>query len=126
MNENVSIINRYFAAIQQLKADKIIRGLRTITERYGLNRWNLITLRNDPDGHTTMMQPAWLASLVRDYMVSPLWLLTGDGTFYRDGWTAEDVRGKLGINKPEKMQIPRKRGRPRKHPVENQLFADGV
>lgn len=46
MNENVRIINRYFAAIQQLKTDKIIRGLRTITERYGLNRWNLITLRN--------------------------------------------------------------------------------
>lgn len=33
MNENVRIINRYFAAIQQLKTDKIIRGLRTITER---------------------------------------------------------------------------------------------
>jgi hypothetical protein len=73
-----------------------------------------------------MMQSAWLASLARDYMVSPLWLLTGEGAFYRDGWTAEDVRGKLGISKPEKMQIKRKRGRPRKQPVENQLFADGV
>ena len=126
MNDNVEIINRYFAAIRLLKTDKIIRGLKTITERYGLNRWNLITLRENPDGHVTMMQSAWLASLARDYMVSPLWLLTGEGAFYRDGWTAEDVRGKLGISKPEKMQITRKRGRPRKQPVENQLFADGV
>lgn len=124
-DESVIIIGRFFEVVETLKKEKIIRGLKTLCDRYGWNRWNIQTMREDPAGHSTMLRPSWLAALVTDYMVNPLWLLTGEGLFFRDGWDAEKVRVMHG-RKPEKMQIKRKRGRPRKNPVENQLFTDGV
>ena len=33
----------------------------------------------------------WLEYLVRDYKVSPMWLITGDGSFFLDGWSAPSV-----------------------------------
>lgn len=123
-DENIIIVGRFFEIVETLKKEKIIRGLKTLCDRYGWNRWNVQTMREDPAGHSAMLRPSWLAGIVRDYMVNPLWILTGEGTFFRDGWDAEKVRSLH--KKPEKMQIKRKRGRPRKQPVENQLFADGV
>lgn len=125
MNENVLIINRFFESIERLKSEKVIRGLKTICDRYGINRWNALTLREEPEKHDGIFRTSWLSHLVRDYMVSPLWLLTGEGSFFRDGWDAAKVRETYG-KKPEKVQIKRKRGRPRKHPVEPQLFTADV
>ena len=123
-DENIIIVGRFFEVVETLKREKIIRGLKTLCDRYGWNRWNVQTMRENPAGHSTMLRPSWLAGIVRDYMVNPLWILTGEGTFFRDGWDAEKVR--TLHKKPKTMQIKRKRGRPRKQPVENQLFADGV
>jgi len=125
MNDNVILINRFFEVVNTLKKEKIVRGLKTICTRYDINRWNVLTMREQPEGHEGRFQPCWLSYLVRDYMVSPLYLLTGEGGVFRDGWDAEKVRQFYG-KKPEKVQIKRKRGRPRKQPVENQLFAEGV
>ncbi len=124
-DESVIIIGRFFEVVETLKKEKIIRGLKTLCDRYGWNRWNIQTMREDPAGHSTMLRPSWLAALVTDYMVNPLWLLTGEGAFFRDGWDAEKV-GVLHGKKPEKTQIKRKRGRPRKNPVENQSLRDGA
>lgn len=98
--ENEIIINRFFAAINRLADEKVIRGLNTFTERYHLNRRNIIKIRKDVKGHSGMFRASWVMFLARDYMVSPTWLLLGDGAFYRDGWDAEKVK---------KMQNPRKR-----------------
>lgn len=121
MITNTDIIKRYFAAIDALISARIVRGLKTICDRYALNRWNMVTLRNEPQAHIAMMQPAWLAWLVRDYMLNPLWLLTGEGDQFRDGWNAQRVH-ELHHGKPEKVQIKRKRGRPRKNNIENQTL----
>lgn len=123
-DENIIIVGRFFEVVETLKREKIIRGLKTLCDRYGWNRWNVQTMREDPAGHSAMLRPSWLAGIVRDYMVNPLWILTGEGTFFRDGWDAEKVR--TLHKKPKTMQIKRKRGRPRKQPIENQLFADRV
>lgn len=79
-SDSQQIVMRFFAALQRLKDDKAIRGKKTFTERYGINRWNMLTLEKDMS--RDIFQPAWLAYLVRDYGVSPRWLLTGEGDFY--------------------------------------------
>lgn len=73
---------RFFEALQILKANKIIRGKQTFTNRYGINRWNFNTLEKEPE--RDIFQVSWLEYLVRDYMVSAEWLLTGEGAFFRD------------------------------------------
>lgn len=91
--DSQQIVARFFQALARLKEHKAIRGKKTFTDRYNINRWNLNTLADD---HTRdIFQPAWLTYLVRDYHVSPAWLLTGDGDFYAPGWTPEDIRSTL-------------------------------
>lgn len=100
--EKEILISRFFVAIRCLADDGVIRGLNTFTSRYHLNRRNIIKLRNDTKGHDGIFSPVWLMYLARDYMVSPTWLLLGEGNFYRDGWDANKVRTL------KKMQNPRK------------------
>lgn len=80
---------RFFEALQILKANKVIRGKQTFTNRYGINRWNLNTLEKEPS--RDIFQVAWLEYLVRDYKVSPMWLITGEGSFFLDGWSVPSV-----------------------------------
>jgi hypothetical protein len=74
------IVNRFFEALRILKANKLIRGKQTFTTRYGINRWNMLTLEKEPE--RDIFQVAWLTYLVEDYNVSPTWLLTGKGEFF--------------------------------------------
>lgn len=79
--DSQQIVKRFFQALYRLKADRKIRGKQTFTNLYGINRWNMNTLEKEPD--RDIFQVAWLAYLVNDFDVSPLWLLTGRGDFYR-------------------------------------------
>lgn len=79
--DSISIVRRFFDALQRLKADRRIRGKKTFTDRYAINRWNLNTCEKQPE--RDIFQPAWLAYLASDYGVSPEWLLLGEGDFYR-------------------------------------------
>ena len=83
---------RFFTALDELKARKIIRGTQTFTRRYGLNRRNFGVLRNDLDAYIGRFDVAWLVYLVRDYKISPLWLLLGEGSMWMNGWTPDDVK----------------------------------
>lgn len=94
---DVDIVNRFFSALGKLKEDGCIGGLKTLTTRYGFNRWNATTLRDDPQGHYSSFRSSWLQFLVRDYHVNPYWLLLGSGDFYAAGFTAEIVKN-LNIN----------------------------
>ncbi len=78
--QSTHIVIRFFEAIQRLIDDKVIRGRKTFTTRYGINRWNFITLSREPSRN--IFQVGWLENLVRDYGVNPMWLLTGQGEFY--------------------------------------------
>lgn len=78
--ESQAIVKRFFDALYRLKEDRKIRGKQTFTRAYGINRWNMNTLEKEPE--RDIFQVSWLYYLVRDYGVSPTWLLTGRGEFY--------------------------------------------
>ena len=87
------IIKRFFEALQVLIENKVIRGKQTFATRYGINRRNLNSLEKEPG--RDIFQVAWLEYLANDYMVSPVWLLTGKGSFIADGWDADRVKSKV-------------------------------
>nr|UWI11189.1 MAG: helix-turn-helix domain protein [Bacteriophage sp.] len=98
------IIKRFFDALQILIDNKVIRGKQTFATRYGINRRNMYTLEKEPG--RDIFQVAWLENLVTDYMVSPVWLLTGNGSFFINGWDADRVKSKVKTEQEncEKLQ----------------------
>lgn len=80
--ESQIIIGRFFDALAQLKSDKRIGGKTPFAEKYNINRRNLYKLEKNYE--KDIFQVAWLSYLVRDYNVSAMWLLTGEGSFYME------------------------------------------
>ena len=79
-NDSARVVHRFFVALQFLKELHIIRGKKTFTDRYGINRWNMNACEKEPN--RDMFQVSWLSYLVRDYGVSARWLLLGEGAFF--------------------------------------------
>lgn len=79
--EGVAITKRFFEAIDTLCSMRRMRGLQSFTRTYNINRWNLITVKNDPEGH--ILKTECLSYLVRDYGVSSDWLLLGEGDMFK-------------------------------------------
>ena len=78
--EETQIIARFFGVLELLKEKRIIRGVNTFTERYGINRRNLYKLKQEPS--RKLFDTIWLKHLVTDYDVSAMWLLTGEGDIF--------------------------------------------
>lgn len=78
--EGVDITKRFFLAIDTLRSLHKLRGLQTFTKLYNLNKWNMNTIKNDPEGH--ILKTECLAFLVRDFGISAEWLLIGQGDMF--------------------------------------------
>lgn len=78
--DSQKIVERFFEAIYDLKRRRVIRGKQTFTRQYGINNRNFWVVEHDKS--RDMFQMGWLSHLVRDYFVSALWLLTGEGKMY--------------------------------------------
>lgn len=76
--ECIEITKRFFEALDMLKTQKRIRGMKTFTREYGENYWNFYTCRKEG----LRIKQEWLTYLVRDYDVSAQWLLTGKGGMF--------------------------------------------
>lgn len=73
----IVITKRFFVALDLLREQKKIRGVKTFTNKYNLNYWNMATLKKEP--HKRILKPEYIMYLVRDFSVSPMWLLLGEG-----------------------------------------------
>lgn len=78
--EGIAITKRFFLAIDTLQVMRKIRGLKTFTDKYGINYWNMSTLRKEPERR--FLKPEWLSHLVNDYGVNAKWLLVGVGNMF--------------------------------------------
>lgn len=78
--EGIDVTRRFFEAIDMLKMQKTIRGLQTFTAKYNINRWNMNTVKAQPE--KSVLKPEWLTYIVRDYNISAEWVLTGKGNMF--------------------------------------------
>lgn len=79
--EGIAVTKRFFEAIGMLKAQRRIRGMFTFTELYGINYWNISTVKAQPE--IRVLKPEWIVYLVRDYGISAEWVLTGKGDMFK-------------------------------------------
>lgn len=78
--EGVEITSRFFLALETLKNEKKIRGIQTFTRAHNINRWNLITVKNNPE--KAALKVEYIYYLCKDYHISPHWIIFGTGNFY--------------------------------------------
>jgi hypothetical protein len=78
--DGISITNRFFQAIETLRAQGEIRGLQTFTEMHGINRWNMNTVKFNPE--TSVLKPEWIFLLVSSFGVSADYIVTGRGKMF--------------------------------------------
>jgi hypothetical protein len=81
IQQTIDIVNRFYSAIDHLTNDGALHGTATFTKRYGIDRRNFLLQKKQPE--RMQFQAGWLEILVDDFGVSPDWLLTGNGDFYR-------------------------------------------
>lgn len=93
-DDATAITIRFFHTIDVLRRKRMLRGLKTFTDKYSLNYWNMATLKKNPSLHN--LRAEWLSYLVLDYGVSAKFLLTGIGTMF------EDSKIENGYNSVEK------------------------
>ncbi|OLA94195.1 MAG: hypothetical protein BHW64_04935 [Candidatus Melainabacteria bacterium LEY3_CP_29_8] len=79
--DSQEVIKRFFEAIYTLIERKEIRGKQTFTREHNIDRWNLNKLEQDKS--RDIFQVAWLSYLVKEYHISPEWLLTGRGEMFK-------------------------------------------
>lgn len=78
--ESIKIIERFFQVIDLLVESKQIRGVKTFTDRYDINRRNFYAVKKNHQ--RDIFQLAWLAYLINDFGVSSQWLMTGNGAMF--------------------------------------------
>lgn len=100
-SDGAEIVKRFFLALDQLIELRVLRGKKTFTDRYGINRWNFNTVQKQPAGG--MFKTIWLTHLVLDFGVSAHWLLTGEGEMLGK----KKQRTGRGFRKVQSSDIPR-------------------
>ena len=78
--ESIKIIERFYQALDQVIASKLIRGKKTFCDRHGIDRWNLNTVRKKPE--SDMFQLSWISALCNDFGISVEWIMTGKGGMF--------------------------------------------
>lgn len=91
-NDATPTVERFFFMLSILINEGVIRGVQTFTNIYGINRRNLLHIRNDIAHRWGAFNVAWLTYLVRDFKVSATWLLTGEGELFAEGWSPSSIR----------------------------------
>lgn len=81
--EAIAITKRFFLAIDILILQKKLRGMNSFAKKYNINYWNLYTLRKEPERR--ILKVEYIAYLVKDYEISPWYILFGTGGITNTG-----------------------------------------
>lgn len=73
----IEITRRFFEAVDYLVAARTIRGYKTVTDLWGIDRRNFAKLKAEPQHRT--LKPEYIYYLERDYGISSRWVVTGHG-----------------------------------------------
>jgi hypothetical protein len=79
----IQITKRFFEAIETLKKQGVIGGLQTFTKEFEINRWNMVTVKNNPD--KSILKPEWIYYLCHKYNISTNWIILGQGNIFNNG-----------------------------------------
>lgn len=77
-----AITKRFFLVLEVAISQRRIRGIKTFTDRHGINYWNFSTLKKEQNKR--MLKPEWLAYVVEDFDINAEWLLTGLGNMFKN------------------------------------------
>lgn len=80
--ESILIQERFYKALDKLIQLNALRGVKTFTDRYNINRWNFITQRNDPARN--QFQMSWIKHIHKDFGINSSWIITGEGNMFLD------------------------------------------
>lgn len=83
-DEACAITKRFFFALDVLIVQKKLKSLNAFATTYKLNYWNLCTLRKEPDRRVLKVE--YITYVVRDFNVSPDYILLGIGTIMRENF----------------------------------------
>lgn len=103
--ESVKIINRFYEALDVLISNRQLRGVKSFTDKYDINRWTLNNVRKDPK--SDMFQLIWASHLIADFGVSADWLMTGKGWMFgvENPKFQKVVHKNVGYNRKETTEV---------------------
>lgn len=97
LEANAAVVARFFTVIDTLKGERVLAGLQTYCNRYGIDRRNILQVRKQPT--RALFRIAYLIPLVREYHINAHYLLTGEGGLWQQGFGAETVKKLQKIRK---------------------------
>lgn len=103
-DERAKIVIRFFVALDTLIDQRVLRGTKTFTDMYDINRRNFQKLRSDIANKSTWFDIAWVYYFARDFYVSPTWLFTGEGGMLFPGRSFDELRAKYRPKLAKKLQ----------------------
>lgn len=77
----VDVITRFYDVIDKLIENKQIRGVSTYCTEYGIDRRHFYHQKDD--FNKGYFEVYWILPLIRDFRVSPDWILFGKGEMFR-------------------------------------------
>lgn len=102
--ERVKVITRFFGVLDTLIDERVLRGTKTFTDMYGINRRNFQKLRADIENKSTWFDIVWVIYFARDFYVSPTWIFTGEGGMLFPGRSFDELRAKFRPKLAKKLQ----------------------
>lgn len=79
--EGQKITERFFEAIEVLKATKAIRGQATVSKEVGIDNSSMYKIKTRPE--TYILKPEFIRHLSMKYGISAEWIITGRGKMFR-------------------------------------------
>ena len=96
----IAITQRFFECLDYLVASKTIRGIKTFTTLYNINRGNLYTIRKNPDKYN--LNPVYIYYLCKEYNISETYIILGVGSMLKNN---DKAQNKLGTRQTNRRRL---------------------